>query len=125
LWLVVSAFVGLFLGYSKGIPRWGFLLGLFLGPIGCGIVVMLPNYRKVGPVGPNPFGSSRPSPASESGPYQEDRTGDGNGTSAVTCPRCRKPITISERVCSKCGNVLMPVRYQIYGPPEAKRDLDI
>ncbi len=102
-WLVGTGIIGLLLGYAKGMPRLGFLLGAFLGPIGWGIVVMLPSQRKQGPSGPQPFGQ---------GEYS------GAGTSGSSCPRCGRPVSRNDKACSGCGNVLMQVKYKVHDTPE-------
>jgi hypothetical protein len=120
-WLLATGMVGLMLGYSKGIPRWGFLLGLFLGPIGCGIVMMLPSQRT------KTFRTSQASQAShnaQDGHGTQDQASNqgpfqSSNASSSYCPRCRQAVSANAKVCVRCGNVLMPVRYQVL-PDEKK-----
>ena len=97
-WLIATGLVGLMLGYTKGMPRLGFLLGLFLGPIGCGLVVMLPSQRK-------PRQQDAP-------PFAEPRS-TGTGNLGATCARCGQPVAAADTVCRACGNVLLPVTYKV------------
>jgi len=42
-WLLfLTAFIGILFGRMKGRPGWGFLLGLFLGPLGLALMLLLP-----------------------------------------------------------------------------------
>lgn len=121
-WLLfLMAFVGIFFGRMKGRPGWGFLLGLFFGPLGLALMLLLParvvptrgaeggggagfGYRDAG--GGTGFRGTgfRPGEQSASGP---------------ACPRCGKAVGRSDKACSHCGNVLMPIRYEVRGPDSA------
>jgi hypothetical protein len=87
-WLLGCAIIGLYIGRPKGMPRQGFFLGLFLGPIGWGIMAMLPGAKTQG----------QPGPRASVGP---------------ACPRCRRPVGAGDKACAHCGNVLVPVSYRV------------
>ncbi len=103
-WIVATSLLGLMLGYTKGIPRWGFLLGLFLGPIGCGIVVMLPSQKRFRSAGAQSYEAPR---ATATG------TGRGTTTQGPTCARCGQLVDEAGTVCRSCGNILIPVSYKV------------
>ncbi|MDB5049160.1 MAG: hypothetical protein JWO30_2231 [Fibrobacteres bacterium] len=88
-WLLATGAVGWYLGYLKGMARWGLLLGLIFGPIGWGIVMFLP---------------------ARSRPQREFRP------TGPACPQCGKSVGRSDKVCSHCGNLLIPIRYRVMAP---------
>ncbi len=114
---VLTALIGLLIGFGKGYPSWGLLLGFLLGPIGW--IVM----GFVSPKGGQSRvrfyrGGQRGGAAHGNG---EQGTADGDGysdrreDSGPICPRCHDSISGKEQVCKKCGNILIPVNYQVLG----------
>lgn len=101
-WLLATGMIGLLLGYAKGMPRWGFLSGLFLGPIGWGIIMLLPSQRRNPNIQANP---SEKDPAS------------GPRVFGTHCIRCQRSISRNDKVCPHCGNVMVPVRYRVHEKP--------
>jgi hypothetical protein len=97
-WMVATGAVGLYLGHLKGMARWGLLLGTIFGPIGWGLVLLLPARRPARGAGPD--ASFRPSGAA----YRP------------VCQRCGKTVGNRDKACGHCGNVLVPIRYQVTGP---------
>jgi hypothetical protein len=98
-WLLfLTAFIGILFGRMKGRPGWGFLLGLFFGPLGLALVLMLP---------------VRAPRAGGGGP------GTGSRASGPTCPRCAKSVGRGDKACPHCGNLLVPIRYEVRGPDPA------
>jgi hypothetical protein len=119
-WLLfLTAFIGLLFGRMKGRPGWGFLLGLFFGPLGLALTLLMPA-RRIQPAGQgSPFSRG-------AGPFSGAETGRANPfsgesaqSSGPTCPRCAKSVGRSDKTCSHCGNVLMPIRYEVRGPDPA------
>lgn len=106
-WLLfMTAFIGLLFGRMKGRPGWGFLLGLFFGPLGLALTLLMPARRiRPSPGRGSPFGG-------QANPY----SGESAQSSGPACPRCAKSVGRSDKICSHCGNVLMPVRYEVRGP---------
>ncbi|MEO6096539.1 MAG: hypothetical protein ABIW76_12865 [Fibrobacteria bacterium] len=106
------AFVGILFGRMKGRPGWGFLLGLFFGPLGLALMLLMPA-RVVRPVGKRGAGGAG---------FGYRNPGDGPGSQSVSgqaCPRCGKAVGRSDKACSHCGNVLVPIRYEVRGPEDA------
>ena len=95
-WLMAAGAVGFYMGYLKGMARWGLLLGMMFGPIGWGILLLLPARRPAQAAG----GPSRPA-------------GTGNRAIGPACPRCGKTVGNRDKACGHCGNVLMAVRYKV------------
>jgi hypothetical protein len=120
-WVFISGAIGYFCGWGKGRPGAGLLLGLFLGPLGCLAIMLLP------PAARRPHGAggifgggtaSGPFGGSSTGPFNNSSAGPLGGSSerpalGPTCPRCQKPVARSARACPHCGNVLMPIRYAV------------
>jgi hypothetical protein len=112
-WLMATGAVGLYLGYLKGMSRWGLLLGLIFGPIGWAIMLFLPargrrasgGFRDPGrfrdPGGFRPAGADPQASAAAAGP---------------ACPRCGKGVGPGKKACPNCGNVLIPIRYSVSEP---------
>ncbi len=97
-WLLFfTAIIGILFGRMKGRPGWGFLLGLFFGPIGLALVLLMP--ARALPNGSNGIGS-RPA----SGP---------------ACPRCGKSVGRGDKACPHCGNLLVHINYKVRGPDPA------
>jgi len=96
-WVFISGAIGYFCGWGKGRAGAGLLLGLFLGPLGCLAIMLLP------PAVRRPRGAG----GIFGGPSQE------RPALGPTCPRCQKPVARSARACPHCGNVLMPIRYAV------------
>jgi hypothetical protein len=89
-WLLATGAVGLYIGYLKGMARWGFLLGLLFGPIGWGIIMILP--------------------------ARIARQQPSQPASGPACPRCGKNVRRSDKACAHCGNLLVPIQYRVSGP---------
>ncbi len=107
-WLLfLTAFVGILFGRMRGRPGWGFILGLFFGPLGLALILMMPARRVVGGLGGGTAFGNRP--------------GDQAGSRATgqVCPRCSKSVGRSDKACPHCGNVLVPIRYEVRGPDAA------
>jgi hypothetical protein len=101
-WIVfLCAFIGILFGRMKGRPGWGFLLGLFFGPLGLALVLMLP---------------ARRAEAGHGHPRSADEARRGSGPA---CPRCSKSVSRGDKACPHCGNVLVPIRYEVRGPETA------
>ncbi|MDB5105080.1 MAG: hypothetical protein JWP91_2769 [Fibrobacteres bacterium] len=97
-WLIfMTACLGVLFGRMKGRPGWGFLLGLFFGPLGLAFVLLMPAR-----------GFQRP----QSG-------GGGAPRSGKACPRCSKSVGRADKACPHCGNLLVPIRYRVRGPDTA------
>lgn len=115
-WLLfLTAFIGLLFGRMKGRPGWGFLLGLFFGPLGLALVLLMPARRIQASGRGSPFGGQAP-PFSRQAPPD---SGGSDGGSGPICPRCSKSVGRSDKTCSHCGNILMPIRYEVQGPGSA------
>jgi hypothetical protein len=129
-WLVfLTAFIGLLFGRMKGRPGWGFLLGLFFGPLGLALTLLMP-VRRIQPSAGrgSPFGGQAPpfsggaGPNPFTGPFTrraDPSAGESAQGSGPACPRCAKSVGRSDKTCSHCGNVLMPIRYEVRGPDNA------
>jgi hypothetical protein len=123
-WLLfLMAFVGILFGRMKGRPGWGFVLGLFLGPVGLALMLLLPasvvrprGAQQGGHQGFRAGGSAgftfRAGTASQTQSQSASASGDG-------CPRCGKSVGRSDKACAHCGNVLMPIKYVVRGPESA------
>lgn len=115
-WLLfLMAFIGLFFGRMKGRPGWGFLLGLFFGPLGLALTLLMPARRVQASGRGSPFSgqASQPPPFSRPAP---PNSGESDRASGSVCPRCSKSVGGSDKTCSHCGNVLIPIRYEVRGP---------
>jgi hypothetical protein len=120
-WLLfLTAFIGLLFGRMKGRPGWGFLLGLFFGPLGLALTLLMPVRRlQPSPGSGSAFGGQappfhgRPPPFSRQAPPDSGAHAGGSGP---VCARCAKSVGRSDKTCSHCGNVLMPIRYEVRGP---------
>lgn len=99
-YLAASGLVGLYLGYRKGFPQWGLFLGMALGPIGWGVILILPSQRP--PRFHRPAGSPGSGKSTEPG-------GSGN----PACPRCGKTAGSKDKACAHCGNLLIPIHYKV------------
>ncbi len=116
---VLTGLIGLLIGFGKGYPRWGLLLGFLLGPIGW---IVMGFVKPKG--GQSSFRFYRGGAAhgaahrAGNGSAQGDE-GSGQretqGGSGPTCPRCHDSISGTDSVCKKCGNLLIPVKYQVLG----------
>lgn len=137
-WLLfLTACIGLFFGRMKGRPGWGFLLGLFFGPLGLALTLLMPARRvQPSPGRGSPSGAQAPPfsgrpPFSggdpftgRAGPFSREAGNSGhsghsshsNHSTGPACPRCAKSVGPSDKICSHCGNVLMPIRYEVRGP---------
>ncbi|MDQ3001111.1 MAG: zinc ribbon domain-containing protein [Fibrobacterota bacterium] len=102
-YLVASGLVGLYLGYRKGFPQWGLFLGMALGPIGWGVILILPSQRHLR--------FRRPAGSPGSGKSAEPAEPHGNGN--PECPRCGKTAGSKDKACAHCGNLLIPIHYKI------------
>jgi len=89
IWLFACGIIGYFIGRLKGLGKPGFFLGLLFGPIGWGIVIMLPNVKAA---------------------QREASAGQD-----PVCTRCGKPVDRKEKACPYCGNVLVPIKYRVDG----------
>lgn len=116
-WLVfITAFIGLLFGRMKGRPGWGFLLGLFFGPLGLALTLLMPARRIQPSAGRgSPFGGQAPPFSGRANPF----SGEAGQSPGSACPRCSKSVGRSDKTCSHCGNVLMPIRYEVRGPDPA------
>ncbi len=97
-WNLAMGVVGWYIGYLRGLARWGLLLGLLLGPLGWGITLFLPAARVRG--GFRPFSAGADARAGSSGP---------------ACPRCGKGVGPGDKACGHCGNLLIPIQYRVIG----------
>ena len=122
--MLACASIGYLLGRSKGMGLQGFMLGLAFGPLGWGLTLLLPRGAVSGPgpgrpSGPDskshPFGNQgRPGPAADSWAKENRRsTGQDTRGDRGNCPRCARPVETGAGVCPHCGNVLVPIRYQV------------
>jgi hypothetical protein len=130
-WLLfLTAFIGLLFGRMKGRPGWGFLLGLFFGPLGLALTLLMPARRIQSSAGRgSPFGGqAQPGQAppfsggAGAGAFsgrENPFSGQAGPSSGSACPRCAKSVGRSDKTCSHCGNVLMPIRYEVRGPDSA------
>jgi hypothetical protein len=101
-WLVASGLVGFYLGYRKGFAQWGLLLGLTLGPIGWGVILLLPSQP------PRRFQGA----SGYSGPEAFSDSAGSREPPDAACPRCGKPAG-GEKACAHCGNLLIPIQYKV------------
>ena len=85
-----TALMGYLLGRSKGLGYLGFILGFMLGPIGWAGLLFFP--------------ARRHPPREGAGP------GDAPGSG---CPRCSGAVSRKATACPHCGNVLVPIRYEV------------
>ncbi|MEO7426793.1 MAG: zinc ribbon domain-containing protein [Fibrobacteria bacterium] len=109
-WLIATGAVGLYLGYLKGMARWGLLLGLIFGPIGLAIMLFLPVKEGRASRGFRDQGGFR-----DSGVFRQagaDPQASG-ATAGPACPRCGKGVGRGNKACPHCGNVLIPIRYSV------------
>jgi hypothetical protein len=114
-WLLfLTAFIGILFGRMKGRPGWGFILGLFFGPLGLALILMLPA-RVARPRGGPGHGSGGAESAADFAYRNGNRSGP-RSASGPACPRCGKAVGRSDKACSHCGNVLVPIRYEVRGP---------
>lgn len=109
--LIAFAAIGLILGAAKGRPVWGLLLGALLGPLGWALILAMPRPGSRRPAGSGPdratWRDSDHVNRSDSG-----RPGAGPRPPGG-CPRCHEVQGPSEKVCRRCGNVLVPVHYEV------------
>jgi hypothetical protein len=125
-WLLfLMAFVGILFGRMKGRPGWGFVLGLFLGPVGLALMLLLPAsvVRPRGaPQGAQGAQGARAGFTFRAGtawPSASGRSEGPDSDSGSGCPRCGKHVGRTDKACSHCGNVLMPIKYEVRGPEGA------
>ena len=121
-WLLfLTAFIGLLFGRMKGRPGWGFLLGLFFGPLGLALTLLMPARRVQAAGRGSPFTGRAPPFSNQSSQSRQapPDTGGSDSGSGPVCPRCSKTVGRSDKTCSNCGNVLMPIRYEVRGPGSA------
>ncbi len=112
--LLANGTLGFILGYFKGMPRVGFLLGLFLGPIGWGIAYLLPSQPRRNLFEATSF--RRPGASDNFG--HQGQPGQVRPSGPI-CPRCGKPVSKGDKACPGCGNVLIQVRYHVHGSEES------
>lgn len=111
VWLLLAnSAIGFILGYFKGMPRVGFLLGLFLGPIGWGIALLLPSQNSKFSFR---FGSMRPGEMNQQNNGRRQYHSEDTSLSNSNCPRCGQSMELNAKACSKCGSVMIPVQYQV------------
>lgn len=107
--LFACAVVGYFLGRTRGMGLQGFFMGLAFGPLGWGLVLLWPTSWVQGPV-PRPA-PSRAAP--EDPPTTSFRHTSGGPR---ICTRCRHSVPAEAGACPHCGNVLVPIHYQVDTP---------
>lgn len=106
--LFACAVVGYFLGRTRGMGLQGFFMGLAFGPLGWGLVLLWPTSWVEGPV---------PRQAAPRAAPEDPPTGAFRNTGGQrTCTRCRHPVSPDAGACPKCGNVLVPIHYQVETP---------
>ena len=91
-----TALLGYLFGRSKGLGYLGFILGFLLGPLGWAALLLFPNQRH----------------STGEGPAPEEHRGSG-------CPRCGRAVSRKDKACPHCGNVLVPIRYEVKMPGES------
>ncbi len=107
LWMLGTGLVGYVLGQWKGIPRWGFLLGLVLGPLGWAIIMVWPAQAGIFKTGTG-FGSA--GTVSDSARNASSSAGT---FFATPCPRCQRSVPRGKGACPHCGNVMVAVSYRV------------
>jgi hypothetical protein len=117
-WLLfLTAFIGILFGRMKGRPGWGFILGLFFGPLGLALILMLPARVARPRGGQGGRGADGFEGAGGAGfAYRNGGRSGPQSSSGPACPRCGKAVGRSDKACSHCGNVLVPIRYEVRGP---------
>lgn len=116
--MLACAGIGFLLGRSKGMALQGFFLGLAFGPLGWGLILLLPR-AIIEPPRQRPSPSGSPGRSPEAGAWTRENSPenrpsqDGARSATGGCPRCGRPVPEGAGVCPHCGNVLVPIRYQV------------
>ena len=114
--LLISGCIGVYVAEKKGREEIeGFLLGAFLGPIGCIIEGLLPENIKPSPVRRRAKADSRilsldaPKPIPAKAPAMELKHLSSNGRPLRKCLFCTEMVVAEAIICRYCQHDLPPL----------------